>query len=138
VESAHICQQSRIVAVVPITSVTSRQRPGGDHILRAKAVFSLVRFQVLTAASMKLKFVFWDVLPCEIIVDRRFRGTCCLLIALMEAARTSETSVDNYFTRQYISEGKSELKSLACSSRFINNLLVSLNPSLPITLGPID
>jgi hypothetical protein len=27
----------------------------------------------------------------------------------MEAARTSETSVDNYFTRQYIPEDKSEL-----------------------------
>jgi hypothetical protein len=26
----------------------------------------------------------------------------------MEAARTSETSVDNYFRRQYIPEGKSE------------------------------
>jgi hypothetical protein len=34
-----------------------------------------VRFQVLTAATMKLRFVFWDVLPCKIIVDRRFRGT---------------------------------------------------------------
>jgi hypothetical protein len=65
---------------------------------------------------MKYIFVFCDVLPCKIIVDRRFRGTCCLhhrgdvMIALMmEAARTSETSVDNYFTRQYISEDKSEL-----------------------------
>jgi hypothetical protein len=28
---------------------------------------------------------------------------------MMEAARTSETSVDNYFTRQYIPEDKSEL-----------------------------
>jgi hypothetical protein len=28
---------------------------------------------------------------------------------MMEAARTSETSVDNYLTRQYISEDKSEL-----------------------------
>jgi hypothetical protein len=27
----------------------------------------------------------------------------------MEAARTSETSVDNYFTRQYIPEDNSEL-----------------------------
>jgi hypothetical protein len=27
----------------------------------------------------------------------------------MEAARSSETSVDNYFTRQYIPEDKSEL-----------------------------
>jgi hypothetical protein len=37
-----------------------------------------MRFQVLTAASMKFKIVFWDVLPCKIIVDRRFRGAYCL------------------------------------------------------------
>jgi hypothetical protein len=29
----------------------------------------------------------------------------------MEAARTSETSVDNYFTLQYIPEDKSELQT---------------------------
>jgi hypothetical protein len=52
-----------------------------------------VRFQVLTAPSMKFRIVFWDVLPCKIIVDM-----------MMEVARTSETSVDNYFTRQYIPE----------------------------------
>jgi hypothetical protein len=28
---------------------------------------------------------------------------------MIEAARTSETSVDNYFTRQYLPEDKSEL-----------------------------
>jgi hypothetical protein len=34
-----------------------------------------------------------------------------IMIALMmEAARTSETSVDSYFTRQYIREDKSELQ----------------------------
>jgi hypothetical protein len=33
---------------------------------------------------------------------------------MMEEARTSETSVDNYFTRQYIPEDKSEIHS--CSS----------------------
>jgi hypothetical protein len=55
---------------------------------------------------MKFRFVFWVVLPCKIIVDRRFRGMCALI---MEAARTSETSVDNYFTRQYTPEDKSEL-----------------------------
>jgi hypothetical protein len=27
---------------------------------------------------MKFRSVFWDVLSCKIIVDRRFRGTCCL------------------------------------------------------------
>jgi len=37
-----------------------------------------VRFQVLTAASMMFRIVFWDVLPCKIIVDRRFRGAYCL------------------------------------------------------------
>jgi hypothetical protein len=53
---------------------------------------------------MKFRIVFWDVLPCKIIVDRRFRGSL-----MMEAVRTSETSVDNYFTRQYIPEDNSEL-----------------------------
>jgi hypothetical protein len=27
---------------------------------------------------LKFRIVFWDVLPCKIIVDRRFRGTYCL------------------------------------------------------------
>jgi hypothetical protein len=31
----------------------------------------------------------------------------------MEAARTSETSVENYFTRQYIPEDNSELRTIA-------------------------
>jgi hypothetical protein len=34
----------------------------------------------------------------------------------MEAARTSETSVDNYFTRQYIPEDNSELFVLCLSA----------------------
>jgi hypothetical protein len=37
-----------------------------------------VIFQVLTAASMMFRIVFWDVLPCKIIVNRRFRGAYCL------------------------------------------------------------
>jgi hypothetical protein len=47
------------------------------------------------AASMKFRFVFWDVMPC--------------ISLMMEAARTSETSVNNYFKWQYIPEDKSEL-----------------------------
>jgi hypothetical protein len=31
-----------------------------------------VRFQVLTAASMMFRAVFWVVLPCKMIVDRPF------------------------------------------------------------------
>jgi hypothetical protein len=34
-----------------------------------------------------------------------------IIALMMEAARTSETSVDNYFTRQYIPEDKSELRT---------------------------
>jgi hypothetical protein len=37
-----------------------------------------VRFQVLTAASMMFRVVFWDILPCKMIVDRRF--TCVWLV----------------------------------------------------------
>jgi hypothetical protein len=50
-----------------------------------------VRFKVLTAASMMFRVVFWDILPCKMIVDRRFRGAYCL-----------------HFTQQYIPEDNSE------------------------------
>jgi hypothetical protein len=37
-----------------------------------------VRFQVLTAASMKFR-VFWDVAPCSLVgVDPRFTNAYCL------------------------------------------------------------
>jgi hypothetical protein len=39
---------------------------------------------------------------------------------MMEAARTSETSVDNYFTRQYIPEDKSELHRRICAQESNN------------------
>jgi hypothetical protein len=61
--------------------------------------------------SIMFRIVFWDVLPCKIIVDRRFRCSYCLHYhssLMMKAVRTSETSVDNYFTRQYIPEDNSE------------------------------
>jgi hypothetical protein len=49
---------------------------------------------------MMFRIVFWDVLPCKMIVDYSS--------LIMEAVRTSETSVDNHFTRQYIPEDNSE------------------------------
>jgi hypothetical protein len=60
---------------------------------------------------MMFRVVFWDILPCKIIVDRRFRGVLppsSGMRLMMEAVRTSETSVDNHFTRQYIPEDNSE------------------------------
>jgi hypothetical protein len=38
-----------------------------------------------------------------------FENREMIIALMMEAARTSETSVGNYFTRQYIPEDKSEL-----------------------------
>jgi hypothetical protein len=48
---------------------------------------------------------------------------------MMEAVRTSETSVDNYFTRQYIPEDNSELHTRRrenLKSHTILKLVVSL------------
>jgi hypothetical protein len=50
--------------------------------------------------------VFWVVAPCSLVeLYRRFKGACCLhhqIALIMEAARTSETSVNFYqTTRRY-------------------------------------
>jgi hypothetical protein len=74
----------------------------GEASLESK--FRFERFQVLTAASMKMA-VSWDVAPCSLVeVYRRFRDAGCLhhqgpIIALMmNAVSTSETSVKFYQT----------------------------------------
>jgi hypothetical protein len=62
--------------------------------------FIHVRFQVLTAASMMFRIVFWDVLPCKIIVDRRFRGAYCLhhqVSSLPLAESTKVTKIYDLF-----------------------------------------
>jgi hypothetical protein len=51
--------------------------------IQSPLLYVVVRFQVLTAASMMFR-------------------------EMMEAVRTSETSVDNHFTRQYNPEDSSE------------------------------
>jgi hypothetical protein len=55
--------------------------------------YNLLRFQVLTAASMMMA-VFWDIAPCSLVeVYRCFRGAL-----MMETVSTSETSVNSYQT----------------------------------------
>jgi hypothetical protein len=57
-----------------------------------------VRFQVLAAAIMKMA-VFWDVAPCSLVeVYRRLRVVCDVIALMMEAASSSETSVNFYQT----------------------------------------
>jgi hypothetical protein len=63
-------------------------KAGRNHGIQITNKSFEVRFQVLTAASMMFRIVFWDVLPCKIIVDRQSS-------LMMEAVRTSETSVVN-------------------------------------------
>jgi hypothetical protein len=74
-----------------------------------------VRFQALTAASMKFR-VFWDIAPCSHVeVDRRLRDAYCLHHQGDYAVRTSETSVNfNVTTQRYIPKD-SELRN--CSLR---------------------
>jgi hypothetical protein len=48
--------------------------------------------------NMKMA-VFWFVALCSMVeVERRFRGACCLIALVMEAARTSEMLVNFYQT----------------------------------------
>jgi hypothetical protein len=67
-----------------------------------------VRFQVLTAASMKMK-AFWDVAVCSVGVHRRTASVIRVMIiisVMMEAVRISETSVySNETTWRYMPEG---------------------------------
>jgi hypothetical protein len=59
------------------------------------------------------RIVFWDVLRCKrLSTDVSEVRTASIIrddsSLMMEAARSSETSVDNHFTRQYIPEDNSE------------------------------
>jgi hypothetical protein len=67
----------------------------------------IVRFQVLMAASMMFRVVLWDKRTSETSVDNHFTRQYHSSL-MMEAVRTSETSVENHFTRQYIPEDNSE------------------------------
>jgi hypothetical protein len=45
---------------------------------------------------------------------------------MMEAVRTSETSVDNYITRQYIPEDNSEIQNLEVNCTVFSSALPDL------------
>jgi hypothetical protein len=45
---------------------------------RCRPMLVCLRFQVLTAASVKVA-IFWDIAPSSLVeIDRRFRGAYCL------------------------------------------------------------
>jgi hypothetical protein len=51
----------------------------------------------------------WSTESTGLLYNRDPFALVSLIALMMETARTSKTSVDNYFTRQYIPEDKSEL-----------------------------
>jgi hypothetical protein len=83
------------VVVSPTSDICPAQLTALDFILIH------VRFQVLTAASMKIR-AFWDIAQCNLVrVDRRFTGAYCLHHQV-----NCETSVySNENTLSYIPEG---------------------------------
>jgi hypothetical protein len=110
-----------------------------------KILYNIVRFQVLTTASMKMP-VFWVFAPCSLVeVYRRFRGTWtwrCLLIALMmETASSSETSVNWYqTTRRNNPEDSHLLYNIHCLLHTVHILSfthLNLNVCNDISSAPI-
>jgi hypothetical protein len=56
---------------------------------------------------------------------------------MMEAARTSETSVDNYFTQQYIPEDNSELHTRRRENLKSHNNSIRLLTCMTTAIKPI-
>jgi hypothetical protein len=95
-----------------------------------------VRFQVLTAASMMFRIIFWDVLPCKRLSTdvSEVRASSIIRAMVMDAARTSETSVDNYFIRQYIPEDKCEKGYCVYKERPLMHILSQMNPLYTLSI----
>jgi hypothetical protein len=71
-----ILPNSSFVICIPLGATVDKASL--NNLRRNKNMLLIGRFQVLTAASMKIT-VFWDVAPCSLVeVYRRCRGTCCL------------------------------------------------------------
>jgi hypothetical protein len=66
--SSHVTLYRKVFCNDKLCSVTWVQQPADIFM----------RFQVLTATSMKTS-VLWDISPCTLVgIDRRFRGAYCL------------------------------------------------------------
>jgi hypothetical protein len=72
----------------------------------------MVRFQVLTAASMKMT-IFWDIAPCSLVEVTDVSKVLAAIIALMmEKTSTSETSVNFYQSTRRNNPEESHLHTL--------------------------
>jgi hypothetical protein len=94
-------------------------------LLKTKLFFLYMRFQVLTVASMKFRFVFWDVLPCKIIVNRLLEVCAASIIRAIPLKHRSTIILHgsasqkinlNFFC--YISDDRRKVLSI------VNNILL--------------
>jgi hypothetical protein len=84
-----------------------------------------VRFEVLTAASIKMT-VFWVAAPCSLVeFYRRYRGA--IIALMMEAASTSETLVNFYQTTRRKPEDSHLQKVLFLSNTKITKQVRKIN-----------
>jgi hypothetical protein len=77
---------------------------GHNHLISEK----LLTFNIALLKHLKEEQV-WEISSSH---GGEYVVQSCLLGYTAEAVRTSETSVDNYFTRQYIPEDNSEHQSV--------------------------
>jgi hypothetical protein len=71
-----------------------------------------------------MKFrVFWDVLPCSqlMLTDVSEVRTASIISLMMQAVRTSETSVNIYLTTQQFIPEDSTFHSLLLFTKFVKN-----------------
>jgi hypothetical protein len=65
---------------------------------------------------------FWFVAPCSLVqFYRRFKGTCCLIAVMIEAASISETSANFYKTTRRYNPEDSHLQPIRLAMPASNN-----------------
>jgi hypothetical protein len=104
--------------------------------VQVQAIFprKIVRFQVLTAESMKF-IVFWVVAPCSLVEDdRRFRGAYCLHNLTNTQGVISITSISGipYSSPRQSKRHVNRLPSYGWALSYISCAFISLEPNSTI------
>jgi hypothetical protein len=107
-------QQSKdSMCTIPSAELGTKYTPSNEYNFEfSQTTDSWVMNVLAQTWTVLFRVVFWVILPCKMIVDRRFRGVYCLhhqggsthlwnIGRQSEAVHTSETSVDNHFAPQY-------------------------------------
>jgi hypothetical protein len=107
------CYSTSIVAYLRKPHICNNMKPAQTHC-GLWASLSLLLWTAHPPAigpipSLSSLIPDWSTQSTGLLHNRDPLALGSLIALTMEAARTSETSVNNYFTQQYIAEDKSEL-----------------------------